>query len=1104
MPREGGMNTIRDVIDCMAQVRPDLAFLIGPETNDALTFKGFRDGVRRLRQRLHGMGFEPGDKIAFLMDNGLFTAQLFLGTMYGGFVIVPLNARAGVDQLAFTLEECDARVVFVGEPYGDLIHDVLSRVRRPVEVVLANADVSILGSEVAVTTEALSPLGADDVAMLMYTSGSTGKPKGTIHTHRSVLAHGRNSIQAHKLTDADRSLLVLPLYHINAECVTLVPTLMSGGSVVVPHGFAVREFWDWVDDYQCTWSAVVPTIIAQLLDWKDPKPGSRAAALQRIRFMRSSSAPLSPSLHQEFIDKFGIPLIQAMGSSEAGNVFSNPAPPGRNKIGSPGLPWGFDLKIIGTDGAELPAGEPGEVLLRGDAMMQGYYKDPEGTKAVLDAEGWLHTGDLAYRDDDGYVFVMGRLKELVIKGGVNIAPKQIDEVLETHPAVLEAAAVGVPDRHFGEDLVAFVVLRADASCDQRTMLSFCESHLGYFKTPTRIHFVADLPKGPSGKVQRLRLVDVAKSLEAAGTPTGEETSEALGRSDAVQKTSSADGRRLEPLITEIWADILAVSHIDPDSNFFALGGQSLQAIQCLSRLRDRTSLILSLSDFFANPTVLQLAAVVQRRMDSASAPGGATGVNACTDMQPIPRRDQTLPCPLSLAQERIWFMEQIKSGEPTYNEAEAVRLKGTLDVDVLEPAFNAVVARHEILRSTIQTTDGRPLTTVHASWLVKFKRINLTNLPAAQREAELEQLLINEPREPYELATEPGIRITVVKMGADDHALILMMHHIVCDSASVGILWREFATAYEASLQGTTLRMPPLPIQYGDYAVWLRDPAQQARFDEDLAFWQENLRGAPTLLDQPTDRSRPAVCSFRGNKRLFEFDAVLASELRRLCRQQRASLFTVFAAGFTAVMHRYTGQDDILLGVPTADRERPELRPLIGFLLDTHVLRAELSGDPTFRELMARVQRGVADLYSHRAVPFDQVVAALRPDRNPSYSPMFQVMLNWRDRDDQPQFIGLSGLVTEPLLAQPKTAKFDLTLVLTDEGDKIYIEVEYSTDLFDEHRIERLVGHLQTLLEGAATDVEQRLSELPLLTSDEQRQLLLEWAVEQADEDVYP
>ena len=236
-------------------------------------------------------------------------------------------------------------------------------------------------------TDELPSPGAEDAALLMYSSGTTGQPKGAVHTHKSILAHGRNSILSHELTAADRSLLVLPLYHINAECVTLIPTLMSGGSVVIPRGFVVSEFWNWLDDYRCTWSALVPTIISQLLDWKDPKAESRAAAFQRIRFLRTSSAPLSPALHREFLEKFKLPLIQAMGSSEAGNVFSNPVPPGTNKIGSPGLPWGFETRIVDREGEELPAGEPGEVLIRGDGMMQGYYKDPAGTAAALDAEG---------------------------------------------------------------------------------------------------------------------------------------------------------------------------------------------------------------------------------------------------------------------------------------------------------------------------------------------------------------------------------------------------------------------------------------------------------------------------------------------------------------------------------------------------------------------------------------------------------------------------------------------------------------------------------------------------------------------------------------------
>jgi acyl-CoA synthetase (AMP-forming)/AMP-acid ligase II len=338
-----------------------------------------------------------------------------------------------------------------------------------------------------------------------------------VHSHRALIAAARNSVRAHQLTSADRSLLVLPLYHINAECVTLLPTLLSGGSVVIPSRFSVSHFWGWLEEYSCTWSAVVPTIISRLLDSEDPGPGNREALFRRLRFLRSSSAPLAPSLHREFIEKFKLLLIQAMGSSEAGNVFSNPLPPGENKIGSPGLPWGFEARIVDQDGAELPSGESGEVLLRGPALMDGYYKEPEQTASVLDSDGWLHTGDLAYRDSDGYFFVVGRSKELIIKGGVNIAPRQIDDVLEAHPAILEAAAVGIPDHHLGEDVVAFVVLRADGAVDERELLTFCESRLGHFKTPTRIYFADDLPKGPSGKVQRLRLREALANSNPAAT-----------------------------------------------------------------------------------------------------------------------------------------------------------------------------------------------------------------------------------------------------------------------------------------------------------------------------------------------------------------------------------------------------------------------------------------------------------------------------------------------------------------------------------------------------------------------------------------------------------
>jgi acyl-CoA synthetase (AMP-forming)/AMP-acid ligase II len=617
MLRNTDINTVRDLIDHWAEAQPDRVFLISPKTGAVLTFRELQERARHLCGRFGSAGFEHGEKIAFLMDNGLFTAQLFLGTMYGGGVAVPLNPRAGVTQLSYTLEHCGAKIVFVGSQYDALIKDVLVHIRRPIEVIFADSDTGPAGSETPAITKAVLPLSAVNAALLIYTSGSTGQPKGALHTHGSVLARARNAMEQQRLTAADRSLLVLPLYHANAESVTLLPTLLSGGSVVVPQGFAVGEFWNWLDAYRCSWSAVVPTIISQLLDWKDDKAESRAAATWHIRFLRSSSGALSPILHQAFINKFKLPLLQGMGSSETGNVFLNPPPPGKSKIGSLGLPTGFEMRIVDREGVNVPLGELGEVLLRGDGMMLGYYKDPAGTAAARDAEGWLHTGDLAYQDEEGYVFMTGRSKELIVKGGVKIAPKQIDEILETHPAILEAAAVGVPDRHVGEDVVAFAVLRNKMRCDELELQGFCERHLGYFKTPTRIHFVPDLPRGPSGKVQRLRLVETAQEFAAKAALTAAVSEGGQGAGDVLP---------LEQIITDIWMDLLARPHIDPDANFFALGGQSLHAIQCLSRIRERAPVRLSLSDFFENATVAQLAALARRQLRTPMAPECANAI----------------------------------------------------------------------------------------------------------------------------------------------------------------------------------------------------------------------------------------------------------------------------------------------------------------------------------------------------------------------------------------------------------------------------------------------------------------------------------------------
>ncbi len=1090
---ESGIQTIRGLIDQQAARQPDAAFLIGPETGRILTFRGLRDQSRQLHAELLKSGLEPGDKVAFLMDNGLFAARLFLGLMYGGFVAVPLNVRAGVSQLTYALDHCDAKVVFVGEKYASLIKEVLAGIRREVRVIPARIDCADpqCGPEAPGTP---TPPAASDAALLMYTSGSTGKPKAAMHTHRTILAGARNSVISHELTSADRSLLVLPLYHINAECVTLIPALLSGGSVVAPHQFLISRFWDWMDEYRCTWSALVPTIVSQLLDWKDPSADRRQSTFQRIRFLRSSSAPLSPALHREFLDKFNLPLIQAMGSTEAGNIFSNPVPPGVNKIGSPGLPWGFETRIVNRDGADLPAGEPGEVLLRGPAMMAGYYKDPVATAATLDADGWMHTGDLAYRDAEGYFFVVGRAKELIIKGGMNIAPKQIDEVIESHPAVLEAAAVGLPDPYVGEDVIAFAVLREGIDCDEKELLGFCEKRLGHFKTPSRIHFVGDLPKGPSGKVQRLRLIEEAAKPALARSASLEDKGRATAPAvNGAQNGAPPEAAEMGQLITGIWSDLLAQPRIDLHDNFFALGGHSLLAIQYLSRLREKASVILSLTDFFENATVAQQAALIGARLSASPERDGAGGDTPPADPEPIPLRDRTLPCPLSPAQQRIWFMEQLAPDALGYNEVEAMRLSGYLNADALERAFNIVVGRHELLRSTIQDCDGRPSFVVHDQWPLEFKRIDLRSLPAPEREAEIERLLVSEPRRPYNLEVAPGIRVALVRHGQQEHVLILMMHHLVCDWSSLGVLWRELSASYRELIRGEAPTLPPLPIQHGDYAAWQLGQDPDAIFAKGVAFWKEALRGAPPLLELPADRPRPPVASYRGARKRFRIDSTQAEALRQLSRREKTSLFTVFAAALKVLLHRYTGCEDILLGIPLADRDRPELQSIIGFLLHTHVLRTRVEGGASFSELLGRVQKATLEMFTHRAVPFDLVVREAGQERDLSYSPLFQVMLNWRDRDQQLGFIGLEGLGVESLLSEARISKFDLTLTVTDNGDDIWLEIEYSTDLFDELRIERMAGHYRTLLDAVAADASRSLADLPLLTDAERRQILVEW-----------
>jgi long-chain acyl-CoA synthetase len=498
--------TLRGVLAGHVARQPDRTFLVAPETGRALTYRELGRQARLLARWLRAAGLARGDKVGLYLHNGYQTALLFLGAMIGGYVVTPLNLLSQRSQLAYVLGHCDCKVLFTSREHEQPLAEALASVSRQFEIVVIDPDAPGLFLERNLPeAEGDSPC-PDSPALLMYTSGTTGVPKGALLTHANLIAAARAVAGWHGLTAKDRCLSSLPLYHINGQVIATVTPFVSGGSLVAPHRFSVSTWWETVERHRPTWINMVPAIIAYLLNAADP---ARAYRFPSVRFGRSASAPLPPEQHRAFERTFGIPVIEAMGMTESASVvFCNPQDPAKRKYGTPGLPCGVEAKIIDLEsGNALPDGASGEICLRGPNVMRGYYRSPEQTAEAFDAQGWLRTGDLGYRDADGFYFVTGRLKELIIKGGENIAPREIDEALLRHPAVLEAAAVGVPDPNYGQEILACVVLREKESVTEKELREFCTREVGRYKTPKTFKFVAELPKGPSGKVQRLRLAD---------------------------------------------------------------------------------------------------------------------------------------------------------------------------------------------------------------------------------------------------------------------------------------------------------------------------------------------------------------------------------------------------------------------------------------------------------------------------------------------------------------------------------------------------------------------------------------------------------------------
>ena len=501
------LQTVRDYIHYNELQKPKEDFVICPHSNIKISNESLRKNLDKIHLFLTSKKIQTkGSIICTLIENSLSSIQLMLGIMYSGMIQVPLNLIAGEEQLSYVVNHSGAQIIFVSSKYIDLAQKIIANVSRNIEIIEIDKNIFVDQLE-ETNNEKIWKIDQDDPALLMYTSGTTGKPKGVMLSHKNILAGGKNVALSHKLKTNDRALCVLPLYHINGAVVTVLGPLVSQSSLILCERFSVTNFWKFISTFNCTWFSIVPTIISSLLN-KFSAEEINSLNLSHVRFGRSASAALAPETHRQFEEKFKITMIETMGLTETcAPILSNPLPPGKIKYGSPGIPYGNKVKIVDSELQDVPRNTVGQICVKGANVMKEYYKNPEETKKSF-IEDWFLTGDLAIMDSEDYVFVRGRIKELIIKGGENISPREIDDVLYQYPDVIEAAAFSMPCSHYGEKIEAGVVVKNKMSLKSEDIILHCRKYLGDFKTPSKIHFLDELPKGPSGKIQRFKIKDL--------------------------------------------------------------------------------------------------------------------------------------------------------------------------------------------------------------------------------------------------------------------------------------------------------------------------------------------------------------------------------------------------------------------------------------------------------------------------------------------------------------------------------------------------------------------------------------------------------------------
>ncbi|MGP1218267.1 amino acid adenylation domain-containing protein [Serratia sp. CY34543] len=1018
---------------------------------ESLSYAQLNARANRLAHALIARGVGPDSRVAVCAERGLNMVTALFGILKAGGAYVPLDPAYPGERLQYILQDADP-VLLLADAAGR------AALGEPVTPQLA------LEAALPETLSAENPAPraqASHLAYVIYTSGSTGKPKGAMNEHRGVVNRLVWMQEAYGLTAADTVLQKTP-FGFDVSVWEFFWPLMVGARLVMakPEGHKDPDYLSRaIEQYGVTTLHFVPSMLQSFL--ADGQAATRCG--QVVRVMCSGEA-LPATLVAEFYRRLPqAELHNLYGPTEAAvDVTAWHCSREAERVSVPiGRPIANTrIYLLDERGQPVPLGAVGELYIGGVQVARGYLHRPELTAERFLSDPFApggrmyRTGDVARYLANGDIEYLGRNDQQVKIRGFRIECGEIEAALATHPAVREAV---VDARAVGDDkrLVAWVVPAADVA--EETLAGALRQHVSAalpdYMVPSAWVVVAALPLSPNGKLDRRALPEPqgAQSQAAYEAPQGEH----------------------ETLLAAIWRELLNVERVGRHDNFFELGGHSLLAVRLTNRLQ-QMEWQLPLQVLFANPTLLALAQQL-RRTDEA--------------LPPIEAMPRGAALPLSFAQQRLWFLTQLEGLSETYHIPLALSLRGELDLPAWRQSLDALYARHEALRSRFVTVEGQPQAHILPADALPLTVHDLRGRQDAQSQAR--QLAQRLTEAPFDLTQGPLVRAALIRLADEEHLFLLTCHHIISDGWSTGILLRELGALYGALRRGDADPLPPLPLQYADYAAWQRRYLTPERLAAQAQYWRETLSDAPALLTLPTDRPRPTVQSFSGGEVPIAIDAELTQALRQFSRQHGGTLFMTVLAAWSLVLARMAGQQELVIGTPEANRGRLETESLVGFFVSTLALRIDLRDDPDLPTLIARIRHAVLAARENRDLPFEQVVELVNPPRHLGYTPLFQVMLAWQDGSVRD--ISLPGLQAESAELGYQIAKYDLTLDLAERDEQISGTLNFATALFDRATAERYGVYLVQVLRAMATNATQPASHLDLLPAAERELLLYGW-----------